>query len=74
MYERRCYVNVAVLDGLIYATGGCDGHQHLKTAERYDPNTNQWTMLAPMIQRRSGAGATSLQGRVRTLTQPTVLL
>ncbi|KAK9977675.1 hypothetical protein ABG768_019476 [Culter alburnus] len=64
MHERRCYVSVAVLDGLIYAIGGFDRYQRLKTAEHYDPNTNQWTLTAPMNERRSDASATSLQGRV----------
>jgi len=73
MYERRCYVSVAVLDGLIYAIGGFDGHQRLKTVERYDPNTNQWTMMRPMNERRSDASATSLQGRVRALTHDSTL-
>lgn len=65
MYERRCYVSVAVLDGLIYAIGGFNGYGRLKTAERYNTNTNQWTMMAPMNVRRSDASATSLQGKVR---------
>lgn len=73
MHERRCYVSVAVLDGLIYAIGGFDRYQQLKTAERYDPNTKQWTLTAPMNERRSDASATSLQGRVRTLTHDSTL-
>ncbi|CAM4706240.1 unnamed protein product [Leuciscus chuanchicus] len=64
MYERRCYISVAVLDGLINAIGGFDGREWLKTVERYDPNTNQWTMMAPMNEKRSDASATSLQGRI----------
>ncbi|XDV31725.1 hypothetical protein PO909_002688, partial [Leuciscus waleckii] len=68
MYERRGFISVAVLDGLIYAIGGVDGgvdgQQRLKTVERYDPNTNQWTMMAPMNEKRSNASATSLQGRI----------
>lgn len=64
MYERRCYVSVAVLDGLIYAIGGFDGHERLKSAECYDPDTNQWTLTAQMNERRSDASASSLQGKV----------
>lgn len=69
MYERRCYISVAVLDGFIYAIGGFDGHGRLKSTERYDPDTNQWTLTASMNERRSDASATSLQGRVRTITR-----
>lgn len=68
MHERRCYVSVAVLDGLIYAMGGYDGYRRLNSVECYDPMTNQWTLMAPMNEVRSDASATSLQGRVRTLT------
>ncbi len=67
MYERRCYISVAVLDGFIYAIGGFDGHGRLKSTERYDADTNQWTLTASMNERRSDASATSLQGRVRTM-------
>ncbi len=73
MYERRCYVSVAVLDGLIYAIGGFNGYGRLKTAERYETNTNQWTMMAPMTERRSDASATSLQGKVSTFTHDSTL-
>ncbi len=57
MYERRCYVSVAVLDELIYAMGGFDGHERLSSAEHYNPNANQWTLTAPMNDRRSDASA-----------------
>ncbi|CAM4693668.1 unnamed protein product [Leuciscus chuanchicus] len=73
MDERRGFISVAVLDGLIYAIGGFDGHQWLKTVECYDPNTNQWTMMAPMNEKRSCASATSLQGRVRAPTHDSTL-
>lgn len=64
MYERRCYVSVAVLDGLIYAIGGFDGLERLNSAECYNPDTNQWTLTAQMNERRSDASASSLQGKV----------
>ncbi len=73
MYERRCYVSVAVLDGLIYAIGGFSGYGRLKTVERYDTNTNQWTLMAPMNERRSDASATSQQGKVSTCTHDSTL-
>ncbi len=73
MYERRCYVSAAVLDGLIYAIGGFSGYGRLKTVERYDTNTNQWTLMAPMNERRSDASATSLQGKVSTCTHDSTL-
>lgn len=64
MHERRCFLSVAVLDWLIYAICGFDGRQHHKTAEHYDPNTDQWMLTAPLNVVRSNASTTSLQGRV----------
>lgn len=38
--------------------GGFDGHHRLSSAEKYDFEKNQWTMIAPMNSRRSDACAT----------------
>lgn len=50
MHQNRASIKPAVLDGKIYVAGGygSDG----TSMERYDPNTDTWTMLAPMKQRR----------------------
>ena len=56
----RCYVSVAVHEGLIYAMGGFDGHVRQNTAERYTPQTNQWSLIAPMNHQRSDASATNV--------------
>lgn len=48
----------------IYITGGFDGHDCLNTAEVYDPNTNQWTMITAMRSRRSGVSCISYHGHV----------
>lgn len=44
--------------GILYAVGGYDGatRQCLSTVEAYNPNTNEWTYIAEMGTRRSGAG------------------
>jgi len=57
-----CYVSVAVLDKKIYAMGGFEGHNRQRSAERYDPTTNQWSLIEPMTQQRSDASATTLDG------------
>jgi kelch-like protein 10 len=49
---------------MVYAIGGGDGLNHLKTAERYDCKTKQWSVIAPMKVRRSDASATVLNGKV----------
>ena len=50
-------MGVAVMNDLLYAVGGYDGfaRQCLNSVEVYDPNTNEWSNVEPMIQRRSGA-------------------
>lgn len=49
-------VGVAVVNRLLFAIGGYDGHERHKSAECYHPENNEWTMIAPMKVRRSGAG------------------
>lgn len=62
-YERRNYVTMATLRGEIYAIGGMNDHQQrVNTVEKYNPSDNQWTMVTPMIQVRSDAGAAVLNG------------
>lgn len=50
----RHRLGVAVLDGWIYAVGGSDGMIHLNSMERYDIETNTWTVLPSMATRRMG--------------------
>lgn len=64
MHSQRCYVSVVELDGLIYALGGFDGKNRLKSAERYDPSTNQWTLISSMNFLRSDAHACTLNGKI----------
>jgi hypothetical protein len=43
--------------GYLYAIGGQDrAHKSLATVERYDPRTNRWRTMNPMVQSRSLAG------------------
>lgn len=64
MHSRRCYVSVTVLDGIIYALGGYDGVNRQNSAERYDPKSNQWTMIPSMNTQRSDAHACTLDGKI----------
>ena len=63
MNERRCYVSVAYLDGLLYAMGGFNGHIRQNTAEKYLIESNQWSAICPMHVQRSDASACTLNGR-----------
>lgn len=48
----------------IYITGGFNGQECMNTAEVYDPETNQWTLLPNMRTRRSGVSCISYHGQV----------
>jgi len=46
------YVSVCVCLGKLYAVGGHDGNEHLKSGEVFDPVTNKWQSIAPMSKLR----------------------
>ncbi|XP_058968311.1 kelch-like protein 1 isoform X2 [Pocillopora verrucosa] len=70
MLKRRGGVGVAVLDNFLYALGGHDApasqdcSRQFDSVERYNPNTDQWTMVAPMINCRDAVGAACLGDRL----------
>lgn len=61
---------MAVLDNFLYALGGHDApasqdcSRQFDSVERYNPNTDQWTMVAPMINCRDAVGAACLGDRL----------
>ena len=63
MSTRRSSVGVAILNGYLYAVGGYDGvaRQCLNSVERYDPVSDEWSIVEPMNQRRSGAAVAVLE-------------
>lgn len=67
MHCRRCYVSVCVFDGKIYAIGGHDGQNRLRSAEVFTPETNQWTLLAEMSVSRSDASTCVVDGKIYVL-------
>uniref|UniRef100_A0A8C5ETC5 BACK domain-containing protein n=1 Tax=Gouania willdenowi TaxID=441366 RepID=A0A8C5ETC5_GOUWI len=65
MQESRSFVGVTVLKGCIYAMGGYrDDGTSLRTAERYQPNINQWTFIASMNEERIRASCTTLNNKI----------
>lgn len=52
-----------MLNNTIYAMGGFDGHQRLGSAEKYNFDRNQWTLIAPMTTQRSDACAAVLNSK-----------
>ena len=57
MSTARSTVGVAALDGKLFAIGGRDGSACLKSVEAFDPHTNRWTVVCPMLKRRGGTCA-----------------
>jgi kelch-like protein 10 len=63
---------VAVLGEVLYVMGGQANYPTLKTAERYDPKTDQWSLIADMTVRRVGASATALNGNMNIMKQESI--
>ena len=61
---RYAFDGVELLDGKIYFIGGKDGVGAKNITERYDPKTNQWETLAPMLTPREGLASTFLNGKL----------
>ncbi|KAF7657541.1 hypothetical protein LDENG_00025230 [Lucifuga dentata] len=75
MHRSRGSVSVTLLNGLVYALGGSDGHtvyicggadedEILLSAEFYLPETDQWTLIAPMSIRRTDLGVIAYAGQI----------
>ena len=48
----------------VYICGGFNGSDYLSTAECYDPESDQWTLIASMDSSRSGVGVIAYADRV----------
>lgn len=77
MPTARHHVASAVIDGKIYAIGGRTlgngeeppgdvnvAESNFDVNEMYDPQTDTWTTKQPMQEKRSGFGATTLNGQI----------
>ena len=62
MSTPRANPAVTVLDGLLYAIGGVNAEGILSSGERYDPEQNTWSPIAPMSAARFGAGVVAAPG------------
>ena len=66
---KRWKCGLVALGNCLYAIGGMDspkaGHwgNPLKTVERYDPQIDQWTEVAPMNEARFGSAVVAYQVR-----------
>lgn len=65
MNEHRCHLSgVLHSDGKVYALGGHNGQQRLRSGEWYDWVSNQWHPIAEMTIARSDASACSHDNRI----------
>ncbi|KAK1329303.1 hypothetical protein QTO34_011484 [Cnephaeus nilssonii] len=55
---------VCELGGYLYIIGGAESWNCLSTVERYNPENNTWTLIAPMNVARRGAGVAVLDGKL----------
>ena len=58
MFTSRIGVGVAVVNRLLFAVGGYDGTNRLRSVECYHPEKEEWQQVASMTTMRSGAGET----------------
>lgn len=59
MATKRIGVGCAIVNRIIYAVGGFDGHNRLSSVEKYVPETGEWSFVKSMSTPRSGAGRNS---------------
>lgn len=51
----RDSIGTALLGDTLFAVGGYDGQQYLKTVEKYDADKNEWIQAAPLnLSRAAG--------------------
>ncbi|NWR75477.1 NS1BP protein, partial [Centropus unirufus] len=55
---------VCQLGGFLYIIGGAESWNCLSSVERYNPENNTWTLMAPMNVARRGAGVAVWDGKL----------
>ena len=61
---RRAYDGVEVLNGKIYFVGGLASEEKKKIVESYDPSTNEWETLTPLLTERHAHSAAILNEKL----------
>lgn len=64
MNERRCYVASATLMDKIYACGGYNAQDRLRSCEIYDPVLDVWGFLPQMTEVRSDAACVAFNNKI----------
>ena len=73
MPTPRAQLSVAVVNNVIYAMGGFDGKQTLKTVEAYNPLTDKWEKKADMSSVRRAFATCVVNGKIYAVGGLTVV-
>jgi kelch-like protein 18 len=60
-------VGAAALNDCLYVCGGYDGVTSLNTVECYQPDKDEWSVVARMIKHRSAGGVVAFEGFIYAL-------
>lgn len=63
MREARDEFSLAVCSGCLYAIGGHNGIQDLRSVEKFSPRDNSWSFVSPMRNYRAGACTVAVEDR-----------
>ncbi|XP_054976408.1 kelch-like protein 35 isoform X2 [Sorex araneus] len=64
LHKGRWRHKMAAVQGQLYAVGGFDGLQRLRSVERYDPFSNTWAAAAPLLEPVSSAAVAPCSGQL----------
>ncbi|XP_017200146.2 kelch-like protein 35 isoform X1 [Oryctolagus cuniculus] len=64
LHKGRWRHKMAVVQGQLFAVGGFDGLQRLRSVERYDPFSNTWAAAAPLPEAVSSAAVAPCAGQL----------
>lgn len=64
MSKHRSAAGVVAFEGHIYALGGHDGLSIFDSVERYNVETNRWSIMTPMQTKRCRLGVATLNGKI----------
>ncbi|XP_019582021.1 kelch-like protein 35 isoform X1 [Rhinolophus sinicus] len=64
LHKGRWRHKMAVVQGQLFAVGGFDGLQRLRSVERYDPFCNTWAAAAPLPEAVSSAAVAACAGQL----------
>ncbi|CAK9302575.1 unnamed protein product [Gordionus sp. m RMFG-2023] len=62
--SRPAYHGMVFLNGFIYVIGGYDGTDYFSTVQSFDPETEEWKLVAPMHKPRCYVSVACYNGRI----------